>query len=76
MKPGSAGPAMPGIHPVIYDEEGNEIPPGSNKAGNICGKIMRRVLAALSNQSDKVGDITTLMNAEVVDQIKQMVLSR
>lgn len=36
MKPGSAGPAMPGIHPVIYDDEGNEVPPGSNKAGNIC----------------------------------------
>jgi len=36
MKPGSAGPAMPGIHPVIYDEEGNEIPPGANVAGNIC----------------------------------------
>jgi acetyl-CoA synthetase len=36
MKPGSAGPAMPGIYPVIYDEEGNEIPPGSGKAGNIC----------------------------------------
>ncbi|MFN8456007.1 MAG: acetate--CoA ligase [Anaerolineae bacterium] len=36
MKPGSAGPAMPGIHPVIYDEEGKEVEPGSNKAGNIC----------------------------------------
>ncbi|MBI3732916.1 MAG: AMP-binding protein, partial [Chloroflexi bacterium] len=36
MKPGSAGPAVPGIHPVIYDEEGNEIPAGSGKAGNIC----------------------------------------
>ncbi len=36
MKPGSAGPAMPGLHPVIYDDEGNEIEPGSNKAGNIC----------------------------------------
>ncbi len=36
MKPGSAGPAVPGIHAVIYDEEGQEIPPGSNKAGNIC----------------------------------------
>jgi acetyl-CoA synthetase len=36
MKPGSAGPAMPGIHPVIYDDEGNEVPAGSNKAGNIC----------------------------------------
>ncbi|GAB4445346.1 MAG: acetate--CoA ligase [Anaerolineae bacterium] len=36
MKPGSAGPAAPGIHPVIYDDEGNEVPAGSNKAGNIC----------------------------------------
>lgn len=36
MKPGSAGPAMPGIHPVIYDDQGNEVPPGSNKAGNLC----------------------------------------
>jgi acetyl-CoA synthetase len=36
MKPGSAGPAVPGIHPVIYDEEGNEVPPGSGIAGNIC----------------------------------------
>ncbi len=36
MKPGSAGPGVPGIHPVIYDEDGREIPRGSNKAGNIC----------------------------------------
>ncbi|HHW43065.1 acetate--CoA ligase [Desulfofundulus thermobenzoicus] len=36
MKPGSAGPGVPGIHPVIYDDEGNEIPPGAGKAGNIC----------------------------------------
>jgi acetyl-CoA synthetase len=36
MKPGSAGPGMPGIYPVIFDEEGHEIPAGSNKAGNIC----------------------------------------
>ncbi len=36
MKPGSAGPGMPGIHPVIYDEDINELPPGSGKAGNIC----------------------------------------
>ncbi len=36
MKPGSAGPGVPGIHPVIYDEEGQVIPPGSGKAGNIC----------------------------------------
>ena len=36
MKPGSCGPAVPGIHPVIYDETGAEVPKGSGKAGNIC----------------------------------------
>jgi acetyl-CoA synthetase len=36
MKPGSAGPGVPGVHPIIYDDEGNVIPPGSGKAGNIC----------------------------------------
>ena len=36
MKPGSAGPAVPGIHPVIYDENGDEVVAGAGKAGNIC----------------------------------------
>ncbi len=36
MKPGSAGPPVPGIHVVIYDDQGQEIEPGANKAGNIC----------------------------------------
>ncbi|SBW05717.1 Acetyl-coenzyme A synthetase [uncultured Alphaproteobacteria bacterium] len=36
MKPGSAGPGVPGIHPVIYDDDGHEIPRGANRAGNIC----------------------------------------
>ncbi len=36
MKPGSCGPAVLGIFPVIYDEDGNEVPAGSGKAGNIC----------------------------------------
>ncbi len=36
MKPGSAGPGMPGIFPVIYDEQGKELPAGSSRAGNIC----------------------------------------
>ncbi|MBS3780049.1 MAG: acetate--CoA ligase [Desulfovermiculus sp.] len=36
MKPGSAGPGLPGIHPVVMDEEGNEIKPGEGKAGNLC----------------------------------------
>ncbi len=36
MKPGSAGPGAPGIHPVILDENGEEVPAGSVRAGNIC----------------------------------------
>ncbi len=36
MKPGSAGPAVPGIHPVIFDDEGEILPQGAGKAGNIC----------------------------------------
>src|SRR5215471_15457394 len=36
MKPGSCGPAVLGIYPVILDEDGNEVPRGSGKAGNIC----------------------------------------
>jgi len=36
MKPGSAGPGMPGIHPIVFDEEGAEMPAGTGKAGNIC----------------------------------------
>ncbi len=36
MKPGSAGPGMPGIFPIILDENGDEVPAGQNKAGNMC----------------------------------------
>jgi acetyl-CoA synthetase len=36
MKPGSGGPGMPGIHPILFDDEGNEVPPGTGKAANIC----------------------------------------
>src|SRR5437764_14056094 len=36
MKPGSAGPPVLGIYPVIWNEEGHEIKPGSHLAGNIC----------------------------------------
>jgi acetyl-CoA synthetase len=38
MKPGSAGPGAPGIHPLVLDEDGKEIMPGEGKAGNICIK--------------------------------------
>ncbi|MGA8501122.1 MAG: acetate--CoA ligase [Candidatus Sulfotelmatobacter sp.] len=36
MKPGSAGPAMPGIYATIYDENNEPLAAGSGKAGNIC----------------------------------------
>ena len=36
------------------------------------GKIMRRVLAAISNRMD-TGDITTLANSDIVEQIRELV---
>ncbi len=36
MKPGSCGPAALGIYLEILDENGEPIPKGSGKAGNIC----------------------------------------
>jgi acetyl-CoA synthetase len=36
MKPGSCGPGVLGIYPVIYDEEGKVVEAGSGRAGNIC----------------------------------------
>ena len=36
MKPGSCGPGVLGIYPVIYDEDGNEVSAGAATAGNIC----------------------------------------
>ena len=39
------------------------------------GKIMRRVIAAISNFTD-VGDVTTLANPEVVDGIRDQVQTR
>ena len=35
MKAGSAGPAALGIFPVIFDEDGREIPAGAGRAGNL-----------------------------------------
>jgi acetyl-CoA synthetase len=36
------------------------------------GKIMRRVLASISNRAD-VGDVTTLANPEIVEEVRLMV---
>jgi acetyl-CoA synthetase len=36
MKPGSAGPGLPGIYKIIYDENNQEMPAGSGRAGNLC----------------------------------------
>jgi len=36
MKPGSCGPGVLGIYPVIYDEKGHVVEAGSGRAGNMC----------------------------------------
>jgi acetyl-CoA synthetase len=36
MKPGSCGPGVLGVYPVIYDESGQVVEAGSGRAGNIC----------------------------------------
>ena len=36
MKPGSCGPGVLGVYPVIYDEDGEVVEAGSGRAGNIC----------------------------------------
>jgi acetyl-CoA synthetase len=36
MKPGSCGPGVLGVFPVIYDEDRQEVEAGSGRAGNIC----------------------------------------
>jgi acetyl-CoA synthetase len=36
MKPGSCGPGVLGIYPVIYDETGSVVEAGSGRAGNMC----------------------------------------
>jgi acetyl-CoA synthetase len=36
MKPGSCGPGVLGVYPVIYDENRNVVEAGSGRAGNIC----------------------------------------
>jgi acetyl-CoA synthetase len=36
MKPGSCGPGVLGVFPVVYDEHGDVVEAGSGKAGNIC----------------------------------------
>ena len=36
MKPGSCGPGVLGIYPVILDDDGNEVESGSGRGGNIC----------------------------------------
>jgi acetyl-CoA synthetase len=36
MKPGSAGPGVPGLYPIVYDDDGNVVKAGEGAAGNIC----------------------------------------
>ncbi len=36
MKPGSCGPGVLGVYPIVLAENGEPVPPGSGRAGNIC----------------------------------------
>ena len=38
MKPGSAGPGVPGIHAVLCDNDGQLLPPGGDTGGHLCVK--------------------------------------
>ncbi|MCX4585739.1 acetate--CoA ligase [Streptomyces sp. NBC_01481] len=58
MKPGSCGPGVLGIYPVIYDEDGNVVEAGSGKAGNICIRNpWPGVLQTVWGQPDRFVDI-------------------
>ncbi|AVZ74289.1 acetate--CoA ligase [Streptomyces lunaelactis] len=58
MKPGSCGPGVLGIYPVIYDEDGNVVEGGSGKAGNICIRNpWPGVLQTVWGQPDRFVDI-------------------
>ena len=37
------------------------------------GKIMRRILKKLVNKDDDLGDVTTLLNPEIVAQLKERI---
>src|SRR5512144_1993357 len=36
MKPGSCGPGVLGIYPVVYDDHGEDVEAGTGGAGNLC----------------------------------------
>ncbi|WUR95013.1 AMP-binding protein [Streptomyces sp. NBC_01262] len=58
MKPGSCGPGVLGVHPVIYDEDGNVVEAGSGTAGNICIRNpWPGVLQTVWGQPDRFVDI-------------------
>ena len=51
MKPGSAGPGVPGIHPIIYDEEGKEIPPRSGRPETSVSRTLGRARSRRSGKT-------------------------
>ena len=58
MKPGSCGPGVLGIYPVIYDEDDNVVEAGSGNAGNICIRNpWPGVLQTVWGQPDRFVDI-------------------
>ena len=80
LKPGFE--PSPELHRRIFDAVVSEIGPIARPAHvwivpdmpkTRSGKIMRRVLAAISS-GQEAGDVSTLANPEVVDELRHMVI--
>lgn len=73
MKPGSCGPGVLGIYPVIYDEDGEVVEAGSGKAGNICIRNpWPGIFQTIWRQGEKVarGEVPRDLTPEEAAEIK------
>ena len=71
-KPGSATLPFFGIEPVLLSPEGEELKTvvASGLPKTRSGKIMRRILRKVaSNETEDLGDITTLADPSIVDTL-------
>ncbi|HLZ39133.1 MAG TPA: hypothetical protein VKP64_15610 [Mycobacteriales bacterium] len=58
MKPGSCGPGVLGIYPVVYDDHGEVVEAGSGRAGNLCIRNpWPGVLQTIWGQPERFGQI-------------------
>ena len=57
LKPGSATKPFPGIEPAVYDNDGNEIPPGQGAGFLVVKKPWPAMLRGLYNDNDRFRDV-------------------